>query len=428
MDNSNRRLLIVVGFVLFFVVIVLVWYFFYAKPIIAPTLDKTADPTPVKTVPWRFSFLDWGNDIVSTSTTEVSDPKKEPLIQIWKKPSIGQTFITTQTLKEMAATSTIGTTTVDIKKTIRATSSLLLFVDRETGYIYGYSTETGKTFQISNTLIPGVHDAYFFDNGARVIMRYLDQEKNKAVGIIAETPSVGEDSEPLPLQKIKYLSSQVISVAINQEKNEISYIVATENGSAIYSVKSGKDPLLVASSPFTEWVLAYGGNVLYVTTKPSAYVEGSTFSLPLFQSEITEKTGLMTNPGDNGLLLNSMWGKKGLTTFLSKNGNTKILSVSTLSHKCSWGKADLLVCAVPKTIPKAVEGLPDDWLQGRVSFADDLFIIDTTTGEAYPMYTFYDGVFDVVGISTNITNGFIGFNKKQDGSLWFLNTNLTEEH
>jgi hypothetical protein len=419
MENSNRRLLIITGFVLFFVIIVLVWYFFYAKPIIAPTLDRTVDPTPVKTVPKRFSFLSWGDDTISTSTTEVTGPKKDPLVQVWKKPSTGQTFITTQTLKEISATSTVGTTTIDIKKTVRATSSLLLFVDRETGYIYGYSLDTAKTFQISNTLIPGVHDAYFFDNGSRIIMRYLDQEKNKTVGIIAEIPSVGEGGDPLPLQKIKYLSSQVISVAVNQPRDEVSYVVATENGSAVYSVQPGKDPVLKASSPFTEWDLAYGGISLYVTTKPSAYVEGSTFSLPLFQSEMSEKTGLMTNPSGSGLLLHSMWGKKGLTTFFSNSGNVKVLPVTTLANKCLWGRGGILVCAIPGSLPRSTEGLPDDWFQGRVSFVDNLFIVDKSGGDAYPLYIFKEseGVFDIVGLSLSSTNDLVSFNNKQDWSL-----------
>ena len=125
-------------------------------------------------------------------------------------------------------------------------------------------------------------------------------------------------------------------------------------------------------------------------------------------------------------MLNSMWGPQGLVTFISVSGATRVLSVRTLATKCGWGEKNFLVCAVPRTLPKATEGLPDDWFQGRVSFNDDMFIINVADGEKYELYTFKDadGVFDVVNLSFGKGKSYISFNKKQDGSLWLLNLNL----
>lgn len=424
-NNGNRRLLIAVGFVLFFVIIVLVWYFFYAKPAIAPSLNETNNPLPTIIFPPGFQFLNWGTEN-STSTTEVTDPAKDPLVKVWSKPSTGQTFISDQVLQEVLATSTDGTTTFEVKKTIRATSTVLLFVDRATGYVYGYPLETGTVFQISNTIIPGVYDAYFFDNGKRLIIRYIDQEKNTVVGLIANVPHVEQTGSALPLENIEYLTSRVVSVAVSGTKSKASYVVANDSGSAVYTVDTSKDPQLVASSPFREWSLSYGGESLYVTTKPSAYIEGATLSLPFFHAEVSDKTGLMSTPGDAGVLLNSMWGKTGLATFLSNSGNLQLLSIRTLASKCAWGKRAFLVCAVPKTLPKGAEGLPDDWFQGRVSFNDEFFQVDITTGETYTLYTFEETLtpFDVTNIVVLDTNDIFSFNKKQDSSLWLLNLNL----
>ena len=427
--SRNRRLLIAIGFVVFFVVIVLVWYFFYAKPIVAPTLNGTNDPLPTRIFPPRSSFIFWRDTpSSSTTTTEIIDPLKDPLIKIWGSPSTGQTFISSQILQEITATSTSGSSTILVKKTVRATSTALLFVDRTTGYVYGHSIETGKTYQVSNTIVPGVYDAYFFENGKRIIMRYLDQEKNAVVGLIATVPDVMENGSALPLGRKQYLTSQVVSVAVNQKKDEVSYVVATERGSAAYTVGKAKDPILAASSPFREWNISYGGNTLYVTTKPSAYVEGSTFSLPFFQAEIIEKTGLMTTPLESDTLLNSMWGKNGLVTFFSKNGDIKVLPIQTLAPKCAWGRKAILVCAIPRMIPFTTEGLPDDWFQGRISFEDDLAIIDKNTGDKYPLYDFSeaDGFFDIVGITVSLDTDLFSFNNKKDGSLWLLNTNLIQ--
>lgn len=424
--SGNRRLLIAVGAVLFFVIVVLVWYFFYAKPAITPSLGGTNNPLPTSERPPRFQFISkiWNNE-TSTSTTEVSNPLEQPLVKIWDKPATGQTFIVDQVLKEVTASSTDASSTVLIKKTVRATSTILLFTDKITGYIYGHTLETGNTFQVTNTIIPGVHDSYFFDNGKRVIIRYVDQDKNAVVALIATLPPVQEGSEALPLQEVQYLTGEVMSVAVNQEKGSASYVVATNEGSAVYTI-SPRGPVLIASSPFREWVLSNGGDSLYVTSKPSAYIEGATFSLPSFEPESSGRTGLMTNPSSDGTFLHSMWSKNGLVTFFSKGGGIGIAPFTTLASKCSWGTGRALVCAIPRLLPKTTEGLPDDWFQGRVLFSDDIYTIDTNTGEKYTLYTFTEkeGDFDITNIAMDSTTHLLGFTKKQDGSLWLLNSNL----
>jgi hypothetical protein len=424
--SGNRRLLIAVGAVLFFVIVVLVWYFFYAKPAITPSLGGTNNPLPTSERPPRFQFISkiWNNE-TSTSTTEVTDPLKQPLVKIWDKPATGQTFIIDQVLKEITSSSTDASSTALIKKSVRATSTILLFTDKITGYTYGHTVETGNTFQITNTIIPGVHDSYFFDDGKRVIIRYADQDKNTVVALIANLPPIQEGVNALPLQEVQYLTGEVMSVAVNKESGVASYVVATQEGSATYTI-SPRGPVLVASSPFREWVLSNGGDTLYVTSKPSAYIVGATFSLPLFESESGERTGLIANPTKNGLFLNSMWSKNGLVTFFSKNGVVSVAPFTTLASKCSWGTGNALVCAIPRLLPKTTEGLPDDWFQGRVLFSDDLYTIDTNTGEKYTLYTFTEkeGNFDITNTTMDSTNHLLGFTKKQDGTLWLLNTNL----
>lgn len=414
-----------VGGVAFFAILVIVWYVFYAKPAMAPSLGGTNNPLPTRTFPARFQFLNWGQDEVSSSTTEFTDPLKMPLVRVWNKPATGQTFITEEILKEILATTTQGTTTIEVKRQVRATTTVLIFVDKITGYIYGYPLETGAIYQISNTIIPGAADAYFFDNGKRVIIRNFDYEKNTVTAVIAKVPNVKPDGSALPLEEMTYLPSKVTAIATNKRGDRASYIVTTDRGSTIYTTTSlGTSP--VASSPFGEWDLSYGGETLYTTTKPSAYVIGVTTKLPSFLIQNGERTGLMSNPSGGGEILSSMWSSKGLLMFLSSFGKDTVLPIKTLASKCSWGTQDFLVCALPRSIPKADEGMPDDWFQGKVTFNDDLYVIDKETGNQYPMYTFSDkeGLYDIINITLNGTNEILSFNRKQDDSLWMLNTNL----
>jgi hypothetical protein len=425
-NNSNRRILIAIGFVLLFAIVVIIWYFFYAKPVISKDITQTNDPVPVQINRPRFQFLNWGEDTSSTSTTEMTDPLKVPLIQVWDKPAIGQTFTVQYILKEVIATTTVGTTTLETRRTTRATTTILVFVDRTTGYIYGYPVESGKPYQITNTIIPGVYDAYFIDNGRKTMMRYLNQEENRIVSIIADVPSVQENEVPLPLSNIQYVSQTVTSITTNLAKDKISYVGASDAGSAVYTL-TPKGPVAKAFSPFKEWSVAYGGESLYVTTKPSAYVSGVTLTVPDFQPEISDKTGLMTNPGEKGVIFSSMWGAQGLVNFISDNGEIRVLTTKTLASKCAWGEKMFLICGVPKIIPRPTEGLPDDWFQGRSTFDDDIYLINLKDGEKYPLYAFTtdDGVFDVSNVSLSKENKLISFNKKQDASLWMLNTDLT---
>jgi hypothetical protein len=213
--NQNKKLLIAVGLVLLFAIVVVVWYFYYANQVIAPSLEGTNDPQNKQERPVRFQFLTWGQNNQGTSITEVSDPAKDPLIKIWDKPATGATFITTQILTEVNATTTEGTSTkvLDIKKTVRATSTTILFVDRITGYVYAYPFTSGKPYQVTNTLLPGIYDAYIVNEGKRIVLRYPDREKNTVVSIVADIPSVPENGTPLPLQNMQYLPGENTSIS-----------------------------------------------------------------------------------------------------------------------------------------------------------------------------------------------------------------------
>jgi hypothetical protein len=423
----NRKLLFVTALVLLLAIVVIVWYFFYAKPIIAPSLDGTNDPFAVSTTPKRFFFTSWAsdNEETSTSTTEITQPEKEALIEVWSKPTTGQMFVAQSILREVVSTTTQGTSTVTIKNTVRSTSTLLMFVDRTTGYIYGYIPETAKQYQISNTIIPGVHDAYIFNNGKKILYRYQDQNSRSIVSLIATIPSVPPTSSALPLENMAYLPVQVTSVAVTKNSETLSYLVPGDQGSSFYTL-SEKGPLLITSSPFKEWSLSYGGKTLYATSKPSAYVEGSTVQIPAFNFIIGDKTGLMSTPSESGRVISSMLSSTGLLTFLSSPDGQLVLPFKTLASKCVWGTGDFLLCAVPNTLPLKIEGLPDDWFQGRYFFKDSLMLVNQRTGDYSTLYSFDEskGAFDVTNPVLSPDNNFLTFIKKQTGSLWLLNQSL----
>jgi hypothetical protein len=63
-----------------------------------------------------------------------------------------------------------------------------------------------------------------------------------------------------------------------------------------------------------------------------------------------------------------------------------------------------------------------------VKFKDDLYIININNGEKTALYSFEekDGDMDIVHMHISSDNTLINFTRKQDGSLWLLNTNLMQ--
>lgn len=384
--NNNRYLTFALLFTSIFAVGVIIWYFFFATPKTATTLSTTSNPLVTQTVPSRFGFITnlfTGEQPVSTTTTEVTPLKDQAFVKIWDKPSTGNTFVYISNINTITSTSSKiikkVPTVVAVNKLVYSTSTILMFVDRTTGYIYGHSQETGNTYQISNTLIPGVHDAYIFNNGKQILLRSLGDDKKTITSTLADVPQTKEGADPTPLLNETSLPVNIKSVVVSASSKKISYLVASSNSSSIYTIIS-KGTELTAFSPFNELTLSYGGEQLFATSKPSAYIEGSTYVLPSFTRIIGNKTGLMSNPSPDGFLINNMWSNTGLLSFLFSNkGETKVLDIKTLASKCSWGNLSTLVCAIPQSIGQTSEGLPDDWYQGVIKFSDSLFYISART-------------------------------------------------
>lgn len=427
----DRRLFYFIVSTIAFSIGVIVWFFFFSKPSPSPSLSQTNNPFPTNETAPRSQFITnkEGDDLEKNSITEVTEYTPQPLTNIWNNPATGATFVSVDTLREVISTSTEGTTTITESHFVHATGTILMFVDRASGHIYGYDRDRHKTYQISNTTIPGVYDAYIFNNGKNVVFRYPDNEKNIIVGVLATIPQVNEESQPESLQKITYLPAQVTSVATNKSGTELSYLVSNDAGSSVYTISQGKKEVLIASSPLKAWTLAYGGNTLYATSKPTAYMLGETVMLPSFEFVVGDMPGLISNPGENGYILNSVWVKGGSKVFFTKNGVVGNLPVQTLASKCGWGDG-IVYCGVPKKIPYKSEGLPDDWFQGSVSFDDTLLYLDPAQKIGDTVSTLETPAslpFDITNIVVSTENRFIAFIRKQDGSLWLIETSLLDD-
>jgi hypothetical protein len=108
--------------------------------------------------------------------------------------------------------------------------------------------------------------------------------------------------------------------------------------------------------------------------------------------------------------------------FDTKTGGEITAPFKTIPDKCVWSSTTPYVyCATPKTIPSAQ--YPDAWYQGKVSFNDTLWRMNTATGATEflidPSIT-TEMEFDATHLILDPTETYVLFTNKKDAQLWGL--------
>lgn len=93
---------------------------------------------------------------------------------------------------------------------------------------------------------------------------------------------------------------------------------------------------------------------------------------------------------------------------------SRLLDLKTLPEKCVWGKADVLYCAVPRTVPTG--HYPDEWYQGKIAFSDDLWVIDLKQKTTHRLHQ-PNGQYDLVNLTVNQETGWLYAKNKNDDTL-----------
>ena len=117
-----------------------------------------------------------------------------------------------------------------------------------------------------------------------------------------------------------------------------------------------------------------------------------------------------------------------INTYLynTKDGSTQDVIFKTLVDKCVWSNmhTNEVYCAVPVEFPQAL--YPDDWYRGKVSFVDQIWHLDTDTGEVHllaNLLSLSNKLIDATDLSLDPKENFLYFINKNDLSLWSLDLN-----
>lgn len=295
----------------------------------------------------------------------------------------------------------------------------LRYVERATGHIYQIYLDTKITGKISNSTIPSVYETIFNGSGTSIVYRYASSDDKSITSFLA---SLGGKSG-------SFLNPDITAVSLSPDKTKFFSIIKNKNG-VIGVIKPFDETKTsqVFTSSFSEWLPQWVTNQgVYLTTKPSYLVDGSTFSLNTTNGTLTKLfggiPGLTTLASSNGNLV--LYGASlnigpKLNVFNIKNHTSFDLDIYGLPEKCVWSNDNInAYCAIPNTIIGTQ--YPDYWYQGLISFEDRFIKINTQTKETT---TFANSSNETPIDATNLflsdkENSLFFINKK-DGMLWSL--------
>ncbi len=322
-----------------------------------------------------------------------------------------------------------------------ASSTQVRYIERGTGYIYQSKVEeTVEPVKLSNTPIIKIYEAFWTDKNNAVIIQKLkdDAQTIDSFLITMSSASLLQTSSTSIASSLSskitpdFLGSNMQSVVLSPKKDRVAYLIPNNDGGvvSIVSKTDGSKKVQIFDSPLKSWLLSWPNeNTLTFTTKALSTSPGLLY----FASSLSGKTdkilgginGLTTlTSSDANTVLFSKSIDGGLASFAYdiKNGNRLAeIGLTTLPEKCVWSKKEktALYCGVPTAIP--TDKYPEAWYQGKVSFSDEIWKIDTLTGileNIADLKNLSGQDIDVTHLTLSEREDLLVFINKADLTLW----------
>jgi len=371
------------------------------------------------------------NNVEKTSkpnnTTSVIIEKSIPkLRQLSANPVSGYTsFIRTSTTTVLASFTNEDGSQATSTKEVSKTDMVFRFIDRATGNIFETTNNDLNTTRITNTTIPKIYEATFFNSGKGVVVRYLDPNENIDTYIAQISAPKDATSTTSTLKSISgiFLPKNIKNIVKNNSSNKFFYTY--KNKGYVFDALEPQTQLQISDSSITEWQLDWFGPKILLTTKPTYFYSGTAFSLSPKGGEleyiIPNIVGLSSKMNLDGKFILYSGNDDGILTNIYdvKNNKHILIGLKTLVDKCVWSGASsqIFYCAVPEDLKSTMQ--PDMWYKGVTSFNDRIirFNVETNT---FRELDGLDGQFDMNNLEISSGDDYILFQNKKDLSLWVL--------
>lgn len=297
-----------------------------------------------------------------------------------------------------------------------------LFVDQESGNVYSLDDQNNIARK-SYTTLTGTAAAYL---GTKNNTGYMI---SRQVNNLSLTDYLGKfnlsyssSTEPAKVE-FTPLKVSISSLAISPNKQQVAYLAKEGSRSNLYIGDwTFTKPKKVWQSDLNSWDISWPeANLLFITSKPSFDYPGNVYELDLKTGKtklVLEKINGLTvsiSPnGDRMLYSKSLLSGFKLYIYDLKAKTGSLAGLDTLPEKCSWLDNDNIYCAVPRAI---ISGrYPDDWYQGRISFADELWRVNLKTKETSQLKSLR-GSYDLVNLMIDSKNKWLYAINKTDQKL-----------
>ena len=299
------------------------------------------------------------------------------------------------------------------------TSTTVRVVDRATGHIIDINPITKERVRISNTTLPSITEAIWFNNSNSVILRYVkDQSDLIETLLVSNLKTNGEDTVG------SYLEENITDIK-PLNSSEIAYVVPQGFGSKINIYNINQNSVTtVLTSTIQEWkVVGSNKSGIYLQTKASYTSPGYIFflsrkdgSLIKIYSGFTGLNALIS--GNTSKIFLTTGGSNASSLILDQDfGTTTFSETKTIASKCTYTKDSLTIyCGVSDKFP---ENMPDIWYMGLTSLNDQIWSIQTDG-----KISFISNLPSIDVIKPEISeNNELFFINKKNGTVWIVRLN-----
>ncbi len=322
-----------------------------------------------------------------------------------------------------------------------ASSTLVRYIDRGVGHVYEATNDSAVISKISNTTIPKIYESYWNRNANAGILRYLRDEGSivnfyaeiRPVKVATTTDIVPASSDFIPYEiKGKFLSPDIKEVAVSPKHDKIfTWNIESGRGIGYISGFDESKKTRVLDTPLTQVTVDWPEeNTLAITTKASGLSSGFLYLFDIKKASLTKALGgimglsaKVSSDAKKIIFSSSRPNSVIMSLYNVKDNLTQEIVLRTLADKCVWSKLrpQDIYCAVPTKFEAGM--YPDDWYKGNVSFIDQIWHLDTTTGEVLllaNLLTLSDSLIDATDLTLDPKENFLYFVNKRDLTLWSL--------
>lgn len=301
------------------------------------------------------------------------------------------------------------------------------YIDRLTGHLYEISPDGNETKQLTITTIPGIYEVSWSKDLSRALLRYYSEDTTSGLSFLASFPATSTSQSTGQTEGIFLPTSVNQALFSPTEENKIFYLLNSDGKTTgIIANTDNQSKKEIFSSSFTNFMANWPQkNIITLITKPSASASGFLYSLhPTNQtftkilSAIQGLTVLYSPMGDEILYSKSENNSIETRIYNTKKETDVKLGVTTLPEKCLFSKlnTNTIYCAVPRPITSAL--YPDEWYQGKVSFSDSIWQINTVDGSTKSISSQQN--FDATNLFSDSNENYIFFTNKKNNTLWAL--------